>query len=469
MSNKKVSIPTSETPKCDSPVIYKDEYICIVQPDNPKGVEVLHAVGYMDPIGTNANEERHLLKVIERTGLKSSAAILKEKKGVTAPIKTDNEDIEYTDNNVSARKAFLRYDPLQLYRIFLRPPSTAPPNWRAHVGTPREHRLFFGGESYSTSGQASANAAPGRRPIGVVTLRVDPDETYVFLESMKGVENRNRETGMRVPVEWRQYPKASERYLASKMLLSDYLDALSKGSDTIRGDYEIIATLPTIPPCAFAKVIPHGKLVPGEEELPENLELQEKTQKIYSNWVKRGNALEKEVSQIIFSIRPLQMEYFRKEAKLTKESASEISEKIIKLMNYKKLNAKQLEELIKYTTMLKERSNEIITTLKEAEEKAKAFLPIQKIQFQKFVKEISGKLKDWHSVYMSAVAHIKEVKPTVAPSAPAAPTPSSNRPRRAAATKPKEGGRRSTRKMYQQSRKQKMRRGKTQKDYRLEY
>jgi hypothetical protein len=393
---------------CDTNPIYKDKYITILQPRDPRGVEVLHTIGYMglsdysreyieneNLPNNNGYNEMNILKRIKKEGLKSSEQILKERGIKRIPVGYSEKLVEKfrfnneTPSNILERLNFLKYDPKQFTRIFLRPPSTTPfqlnengeivsaGNWRDFLGHPREHRLFFGGESYTDSGKTSSqDENMGVFPTGVVTLRVDPDETYVFLETMKGQYNLNRNTGMKVPASYREYPKATERYGRSRILLSQFLDELQGNPGKVDTRYEILATIPQIPACAFEKVLYYGDDRFDGEEIPEDKIMKTNKNSQWRRFVSQGMILESDVDELLTPAKQLRSQInFRK-----------ITDELERLL---KNNRTKPEELEAQYEILVENWNKIGAILVVAREEIKnpKFLPIQVDYFREIENE----------------------------------------------------------------------------------
>jgi hypothetical protein len=268
---------------CGEEIIYQDENVCILNPNSGKGVEVMHAVGYMEPIrGTYFD----ILTTVAKDGLKSTRQLLKERdlKHLNNRLKPKNNISSKTNNNnnnnnnynnsddedwnISLRQGYLKYNEKHFDRIFLRPPMSAPyklendklisaGDWRNFLKDPRAHRLFFGGRSYIDF--LLQGSSESSLPQGLVTLRVDPDKTYVFYEGMKSMGNIDHETGMFSPNSWRKPPKSRERFKETRTLLSEHLDNLQKNPGKTEADWEIMITTPNIPACAFEKIISNSK------------------------------------------------------------------------------------------------------------------------------------------------------------------------------------------------------------------
>lgn len=326
-----------------SGILYQDENITILRPGDPRGVELIHTIGYMSPIEGTANNSGVFAK-IRRNGLKSSKQLLTET-GVS-DIPTNRNRAEESDSfNVRLRKSYLQYDPHSMSRIFFRPPSTAPykfeggafvsaGNWRDFRGHPREHRLFFGGESYTDSMQYTAE--PGNIAEGLVSIRVDPEKTYVFYEAMKDIYNRNRNTG--IPMPHRQGEPAADpqgRYQASKMKLSDYLDFLQANPGKVQYGYEVLATTPRIDPSFFEKIIANGDTTYDTPQEVADSEVKRKGQRNEAERLGRGDTMKMEMWNILI---PLETR-----AKAIRSATSELDKQIHSSIKTVRLKRERIE------------------------------------------------------------------------------------------------------------------------------
>lgn len=298
--------------------LYQDENIAILPPDDPRGVELMHVIGYLDPIVANSVEKKNIneraLKNIGNVGLKSSARLLTNA-GIYVP-KEFNEDIPDESIYSESRKKYLRYDPSSLSRIYFRPPSTAPfrleggrlvsaGNWRHFLRDPREHPLFFNGESYTDSMEHTSEKAA--IALGIITIRVDPEHTYLFDENIKDIQNRNHETGIPHPP---QEPEQRQtRYRESRIKLSDLLDFLQENPGKVEDKYEAVATTDLLPSSYFDKFILRGKregeiIINGEiqEDLSEEDEdvlIKQKDKENYKRRIEQGDAMQAEAKSIL--------------------------------------------------------------------------------------------------------------------------------------------------------------------------
>jgi hypothetical protein len=298
---------------CDSDIIYQDENICILNPKLGQGVELIHTVGYVEPLEHIKSES--IMDIIEKNGLKSSAQLLFEK-GVKIP-ETKLNALLSGDKNILARSTYMNYDPNTLNRIFFRPPFTAPyklendklvsaGDWKSFLGKEREDRNFFGGDAYSDRIQHTGNnTTPGQ---GLVTIRVDPDKTYVFYEAMKNSININKNTGMKMPKSLLTPQKKRERYQKSKILLSTFLDNLQESPGLTEDRYEVIATTPIIPACAFDKIIRAGDTSYDGKLLPEDEIILKLANERYDEKLQKGLNMENRIQNLLNSVGKKQVE-----------------------------------------------------------------------------------------------------------------------------------------------------------------
>lgn len=286
--------------------LYQDKNIAILPKSDPRGVELIHVVGYMDPIMANENENVNVnvIQKITNTGLKSSGRLLSNA-GIPVP-KNYNEDVNDESIHAMSRRKYLKYDPGSLSRIFFRPPSTAPfkleddtfvpaGNWRDFLGHPREHRLFFGGESYTDSMENTSEEAAIAQ--GLITIRVHPDYTYVFYEKMKDIQNRNRETGIPRPPQ--KTENTQRRYRESRIKLSDYLNSLQATPGKVENGYEVIATTDIIPSTYFERIIRKGDTSNDTREEPEDTRIKREGALLEDRRFAQGDAMKKEVYQLL--------------------------------------------------------------------------------------------------------------------------------------------------------------------------
>lgn len=301
---------------CDSDIIHQDENICILNPRLNRGVELIHTVGYMDPM--EGISWYKLMNIVKETGLKSSGQLLLEKGKKSLP-RSYKEARNSPNNNILGRASYMKYDPQTLSRIFFRPPMSAPftlaedgmtivsaGQWEDFIGHPREDRLFFGGRPYSTLAEAGASSSTVGQ--GIVTIRVDPTQTYVFYEAMKSLSNIDPETGMSMPESFQTPEKASERYRQSRILLKDYLDTLQSKPGSLQDSYEVIATIPNLPPCAFAKIIYTGDKSHDGPEQPEDMIFRRQAKERAEAHKAKGQAMNKQVYNIL---RQLEVKSFQ--------------------------------------------------------------------------------------------------------------------------------------------------------------
>jgi hypothetical protein len=284
----------SSEASCEEEVIYQDENICILNPKSERakktGVEVVHAFGYMSPIvGTTYT----LANTIAKEGLKTSKQLIMNKyklnktksnlfnKTIHQIYNIDNEELESpvhlnenlykkleSNNSVHGRLSFYSSDPQQYQHVYLRPPSSAPytldatgniisaGNWRDFIGKENEHSFFFYDKTYKSILLVAADIDDVSE--GLVTLRVDPELTYVYSEDAKNsLANVDKETGILRPEIFDQIELKSLFYKLSRIKLSDLLDYFQKNPGIGDSTNEIIATPPSgfIPQCAFEKIL----------------------------------------------------------------------------------------------------------------------------------------------------------------------------------------------------------------------
>ncbi len=277
-------------PRC----VYEDENICILDPKDPesekKGVLLIHTIGFMQPIGSEIG--KHLFTKVKKEGLKSSGHLL-ENKGIVAPSRkekkpstnpTSNSDNESNNEgmnfNASARKGYLEADKDHFNRIFFRPPFTAPfvyedgkfrskGPWRDFLGKENEAQLFFGGSSLERL--AKETTTPGFPSGGIAIVRVDPKKTFVFYEAVKDATgNLNKGTGQHLTGAMHKKTSKEQRFMGSRMRLSDFLDQLEKNlkgevpemppyaikpNQIIESHWEVMATTPNLDPSVFVGIL----------------------------------------------------------------------------------------------------------------------------------------------------------------------------------------------------------------------
>jgi hypothetical protein len=266
--------------------VYQDENICILDPKDPqtktKGVLVFHVIGYMESIGEDWG--RSLFDKVKREGLKSSGKLL-ENKGAAVPTQfnENNSNDDTMNNSARLRHAYMEANRQHFNRIFLRPPSTAPfvyengafrsaGPWRSFLGSDREVQGFFGGQTIE--GIAKHTAEAGNMPAGIAIARVDPDRTYVFYESIKdAVGDHNKATGIKISKSYYKKESKEQRFLGSRMRLSDFLDQLERNlngetlemppyairpNQIVESNWEVLATTPNLPPSVFVDILPAG-------------------------------------------------------------------------------------------------------------------------------------------------------------------------------------------------------------------
>jgi hypothetical protein len=309
-SHSPYTLPKSlSEPSCAEEVIYQDENICILNPNShtakTKGVEVIHAFGYMPAI---SGSKSSLVDAIAKEGLKTSKQLIMNKYEIeSSKSNLFNKSIEniykYKDfnlnnksagikpsyankkmyntlksnNSVQDRLSFYSSDSNQYRHVYLRPPSIAPykldstgniisaGNWREFIGKENEHSYFFHHKLYKSILLVAADLQDVSE--GLVTLRVDPDLTYVYSEDAKNpLTNVDKETGILRPGIFNKNEVRHLFYKASRTKLSDLLTYF-ENNPALGGDStnEIIVTPDNpIPPCAFEKIL-QLKNKPGGE------------------------------------------------------------------------------------------------------------------------------------------------------------------------------------------------------------
>ena len=392
---------------CTSDIIHQDDNICILNPKLKRGIELVHTVGYMIPI--NGINFEDMMNIIGKTGLKSSGQLIREKGGILP--KTLNEAIDSENKNVSRRRAYMEYDPDQFDRIFFRPPASAPykledgklisaGNWRDFVDHPREGRLFFGGESYSDIANVAANIADVGQ--GIVSIRVDPDKTYVFYEGMKNIINLNKNTGMRTPPSLLTLEKKRERYQQSRILLSTFLDMLEKTPGRVEHKYEVIATIPNIPACAFDKVIKQGDTSYDTPKLPEDILIQKQAAEFNKN--KREKA-----DEMHLAIQDLLKPIFEKERELN-AAARELRVQMDSKIKTVSLKKSRIEAAVETLKLKLSSMKEEFTKVKEAARaRAKNWHPLQKIHITDKLSQIIELFNEKKERIKEAEAQIKSM------------------------------------------------------------
>jgi hypothetical protein len=377
---------------CNSDIIYQDEYVCILNPKSKRGVEVMHAIGFLDPIGEIPHK---IMNIIKKNGLKSSGQLLLEKGVSKLPTITNNNT--NLNQNAMNRQSYLKYNTKHFSRIFLRPPCSAPytlkngelvsaGNWKDFLGTEREHRLFFGGQSYSDSMALGQGGSSTSVIEGIVTLRVDPEKTYIFYEAMKSVYNRNRFTGMPSPSSWKTYPKSEERFLKSATKLSDHLDKLQSNPGSVDKDWEIMVTAPNIPSCAFEKIIFKGDTKYDTEELPEDIMIKKKETNNFRKFKEKGEDLAGEVYGFLIDFNEIDNEI------------GKLSYAVIKECKKKKPDNNMIEATIK---SIEENIKIFSKLLPERQSIFKNFLPIQKEAVKEKLEQLKKRL-----IYQSTSAKV---------------------------------------------------------------
>lgn len=340
----------SGAPTC----IYQDENVCILDPKDPrsktKGVPILHVIGYMEAVGGEYGQT--LFEKVKKEGLKSSGQLLTEK-GVELPTTAfnENEETKEYNHNASLRRSYLEANKDHFNRIFFRPPSTTPfvydgtgfksaGPWRRVLGSPREIQALFGGKSLGQI--ASHTAEIGNISAGIVMLRVDPDQTFVYYEALKNATgDQNKATGVSVPRSRYEKESKAARFEKSRIRLSDFLDQLEqnlKGSppemkpynikpnQIVEPDWEVMITTPILPPSVFASIVSTKDLSVDEDTEGD------KAMRKYDNdlWKKRmeeGRANEWAVTEFFQAFNPVTGELDRLGIQLSKLMEWEVKPK----------------------------------------------------------------------------------------------------------------------------------------------
>ena len=424
-------------PRC----VYEDEHICILDPKDPesekKGVLLIHTIGFMEPIGSETGKD--LFTKVKKEGLKSSGRLL-ENKGVAVPVRkekkpspnlnsnSDNEsNNEGMNFNAASRKVYLEADKDHFNRIFFRPPFTAPfvyedgkfrskGPWKDFLGTEEEAQLFFGGSSLERLAKETTN--PGFSSGGIAIVRVDPKKTFVFYEAVKDAAgDYNKATGQLLTGAMHKKTSKEQRFMDSRIRLSDYLDQLEKNlkgevpemspyaikpNQIIEPYWEVMATTPNLPSSVFVGILSANDPSLKAKDTEEYIEMRQYGKELRERIKKEGYEKQDVVDKFVDALYKEGSEMRRLIADINKSVGWEVKAKgKYKTEEAKKevirdLQTKATAELQRYINHIKEASAPFVRDLN----------PIQKDYFTEKRKGLEISLKHAMTTISLAKEHL---------------------------------------------------------------